>query len=75
MSTVIGLVYGAILLVGVIDASRYSYEDWCIVGRDKNFWLVMLFFFGPLFILPYLLAVRPRLRATRLMPHHRKGRP
>jgi hypothetical protein len=74
MSTVIGLVYGVSLLVGVFDASRYSYENWRIAGRDKNFWLVMLFFFGPLFILPYALAVRPHLQATRLIPRHQKGR-
>jgi hypothetical protein len=72
MSSVIGWSYLLLGIGGAFDASRYSYDEWRLARRDKNFWLVMLLFFSLLFILPYIFAIRPRLRMARLIPTQRK---
>lgn len=74
MSYVIGWSYLLLGVGGAFDASRFSYAEWRLARRNKNFWLVMLAVFGPLFILPYLLATRPRLQTARLVPPDRKAR-
>jgi hypothetical protein len=58
---VIGLLaYLGCWLVAV-DAIRRSSWQWTSADRDKTFWVIMLILFGPLFVIPYLLAVLPRL--------------
>jgi hypothetical protein len=53
-------------VVGLIDALRHSSTDWAYADRDRAFWVIFLFFFGPLVVVPYLVAVRPRF-PTRAM--------
>ena len=67
MSTVIGW---SILLVNValaVDAGRRPYTEWRAARRNKNFWVAMLFFFGVLFLVPYLIRVRPRLQIAAIV--------
>jgi hypothetical protein len=45
---------------GLIDAFMHSSTDWHHADRDRSFWVIFIFFFGPLFVIPYLLMVRPR---------------
>jgi len=63
----IGYIWIAIEALGLIDALRHSAPDWDCAGRTRSFWLIFMFFFGPLFVLPYLFLVRPHFpsRATR----------
>jgi hypothetical protein len=72
VSYVIGWGYLLLGIGGAFNASRYSYEEWRTARCDKNFWLVALAVFGPVFILPYVLAVKPRLRTARLVAPKRK---
>jgi hypothetical protein len=67
LSTVIGWAYLLIGVGGIYSAARFSYAEWRAARRDKNFWLVALGIFGPIFILPYLLAIRPQLQLARLV--------
>jgi hypothetical protein len=66
MSGVIGWLILLVNVVLAVDAGRRPYSEWDVVGRDKNFWVVMLLFFGVLFLIPYLLAVRPRLQIAKI---------
>lgn len=56
----IGYIWIAIEVLGLIDALRHSALDWAYADRDRSFWVLFLFFLGPLVVLPYLFAVRPR---------------
>lgn len=38
----------------------HTSADWHYADRDRTFWVIFMFFFGPLFVIPYLLMVRPR---------------
>lgn len=67
MSQALGWVYLLSGVLGLIDGLRFSYREWESVGRSKNFWLPMLFFFGPLFLPLYLLLVRPVLRTAHIV--------
>jgi hypothetical protein len=56
----IGIVWMAIEVLGLIDALRHPGPDWEYADRDRSFWVIFMFFLGPLFVVPYLFAVRPR---------------
>jgi len=57
----------AIAALGVIDAFRHSSAEWAHADRERLFWVVFMLILGPLFVVPYLLFVRPRFpdRATK----------
>lgn len=59
MATV-GYIWGAIGVGGLIDVFRHSSTDWICADRNRPFWAIFIFFFGPLFVVPYLLLVRSR---------------
>jgi hypothetical protein len=56
----IGYIWIAIEVVGLIDVFRYSSGDWTFADRNRPFWVIFIVFFGPLFVIPYLVFVRPR---------------
>ncbi len=56
----IGFIWVAIEVVGLIDVFRHSSADWAYADRNRPFWVIFIFFFGPLFAIPYLFMVRPR---------------
>jgi hypothetical protein len=56
----IGYIWFAVEVVALIDAFRHPSADWAFADRDRFFWVAFIFFFGPLFAVPYLLIVRPR---------------
>lgn len=67
MIGVLGWLALAINVGGLIDAARRPSVQWHRAGRSKDFWTVALFFFGYLFLVPYLIAVRPRLQLAGLV--------
>lgn len=67
MIQVLSWLYLLACVACVIDAARFSYPAWRAVGRNKNFWLPALFFLGIIFVLPYLVLVRPRLKTARIV--------
>lgn len=56
----IGILWLVIGVLGVVDCLWHTATDWQYADRDRWFWAVFLFFFGPLFALPYLVMVRSR---------------
>jgi hypothetical protein len=57
---VIAFIWIAIEVVGLIDALRRPGSDWEYADRDRPFWVVFMFFLGPLAVAPYLFLVCPR---------------
>jgi hypothetical protein len=58
--TAITFIWLGIEVAGLIDALLHSSSAWHYADRDRWFWVVFMFFFGPIFVLPYLFMVRPR---------------
>lgn len=58
--SVFGFIWIAIEAVALIDVFWHSSADWTYADRNRFFWAVFIFFFGPIFVVPYLLMVRPR---------------
>jgi tryptophan-rich sensory protein len=56
----IGYIWIAVEVVGLVDVFRHSSADWSYAERNRSFWLIFMFFFGPIFVVPYLFLVRPR---------------
>jgi hypothetical protein len=73
MTQALGWLYLLASVGSVIDGGRFSYAEWQAAQRNKNFWLTILFFFSLLFVLPYLLSVRPELKTARIV--RPKGQP
>jgi hypothetical protein len=59
-AAMVGLIWIAVTVLGLIDALRHPASDWDYADRNRPFWVIFMFFFGPLFLVPYLVAVRPR---------------
>ena len=55
-------------IAGLIDALRHSGPDWSYADRNRSFWLIFMVFFGPIFVVPYLLLVRPRFPSAAEQP-------
>lgn len=62
-------------IAGLIDALRHSGSDWSYADRNRSFWLTFMFFFGPIFVVPYLLLVRPRFPSAAEQPDHAFRKP
>lgn len=62
MSALIGWAWVGIGVLGIIDAFRHSASDWAAADRNRPFWVIFMFFFGPVFVTLYAIAVRPRFR-------------
>ena len=66
-------------IAGLIDALRHPGPDWLYADRHRSFWLIFMFFFGPIFVVPYLFLVRPRFPGAAERPdqsfrnYERKG--
>jgi hypothetical protein len=58
--TVVSLIWLGIEAIGLIDALRHPEPDWHYSDRDRWFWVIFMFFLGPIFVIPYLFMVRPR---------------
>jgi hypothetical protein len=58
--TAIAFIWLGIEALGLVDALRHSGPDWDYADRDRSFWVIFMFFFGPLFVIPYLFMVHPR---------------
>ena len=56
----LGWLWLATGIVGIIDAFRHSQSDWTHADRNRGFWVVMMFFFGPIAATIYVLSVRSR---------------
>lgn len=56
----LGWIWVVIVVVGLIDVFRHSSADWTYADRNRAFWAIFIFFFGPLFAIPYLFMVYPR---------------
>ena len=56
----IGFIWVAVEVIGLTDVFRHSSTDWVYADRNRPFWVTFIFFFGPLFVVPYLFMVRPR---------------
>lgn len=57
---VIVIAWLAVEALGLVDAFRHPAADWHYADRERSFWVVMMFFLGPIIVLPYLVSVRPR---------------
>lgn len=64
----IGVIWVLVEIVGLIDALRHSGSDWSYADRDRSFWLIFMFFLGPIFVVPYLFLVRPRFPSATEQP-------
>jgi hypothetical protein len=51
-----------------LDTLRHSGPDWSYADRNRSFWLIFMFFFGPIFVVPYLFLVRPRFPGAAEQP-------
>jgi uncharacterized membrane protein HdeD (DUF308 family) len=60
MSGLIGWLWIATGVLGIVDAFRHSESEWAAADRKRAFWVVFMFFFGPIFVTLYALVVRPR---------------
>lgn len=58
--TGVAIAWLGIEALGLIDALRHSGAEWHYADRERSFWVVFIFFLGPIFVVPYLLLVRPR---------------
>ena len=58
--TAVTVIWLGIEALGLIDALRHSSPEWHYADRQRSFWVIFMFFLGPLFVLPYFLMVRPR---------------
>lgn len=56
----ITVVWLAVAALGVVDGLRHSGADWNYADRERPFWVIFMVVLGPLFVVPYLLFVRPR---------------
>jgi hypothetical protein len=65
--TVVTILWLGIEVLGILDALRRSDSEWRHADRDRPFWVVFMFFLGPIAVAPYLMFVWPRFpgRATR----------
>ena len=64
----IGVIWILVEIAGLIDAVRHSSSDWSYADRNRSFWLIFMFFLGPIFVVPYLLLVRPRFTKAAEQP-------
>jgi hypothetical protein len=60
VASVLGYLWLGIGVLGVIDAFRHSNADWVHADRQRAFWVIFMFFFGPLFVPIYAVAVHQR---------------
>ena len=67
----IGIVFLLIGAAGVIDAALHPTSDWAHADRNKFFWVVGMVVLNVLFVVPYLVAVRPRFRGATNNPFHK----
>jgi tryptophan-rich sensory protein len=58
--SVITVAWLAVAALGLIDAFRHSSAEWDYADRERPFWVVFMFFLGPICVVPYLIFVRPR---------------
>ncbi len=58
--TIVAVIWVGIEVLGLFDALRRSTVEWHYADRERSFWVVFMFFLGPLFVVPYLFLVRPR---------------
>jgi tryptophan-rich sensory protein len=58
--SVITVAWLAVAALGLIDAFRHSSAEWDYADRERPFWVVFMFFLGPICVVPYLFFVRPR---------------
>jgi hypothetical protein len=59
MSTLISIVWIVCVVAGIGDAFRHSSAEWAAADKQRPFWVILLFFLGPIALVPYLLFVRP----------------
>ena len=64
----IGWIWLLVEIAGLIDALRHSAADWSYADRNRSFWFIFMFFFGPIFVVPYLFLVRPRFPGSADQP-------
>jgi hypothetical protein len=64
----IGVIWILVEIAGLIDALRHSGPDWSYADRNRSFWVIFMFFFGPIFVVPYLFLVRPRFPGAAEQP-------
>jgi hypothetical protein len=48
----------------VIDAVRRPAHQWTAADRNRTFWVALLTLMAPIFLIPYLVGVLPRLART-----------
>lgn len=58
--TAVTIAWLVIEALGLIDALRHSSSEWHYADRERSFWVIFMFVLGPIFVVPYLLSVRPR---------------
>lgn len=51
----------AICWVIALDGIRRSSAEWLAADRQRSFWILFLIILGPLFVIPYLVGVLPKL--------------
>jgi tryptophan-rich sensory protein len=64
----IGTIWLLVEILGLTDALRHAGPAWSYADRNRPFWLIFMFFFGPIFVLPYLFLVRPRFPGAAEQP-------
>jgi hypothetical protein len=64
MASLIGYGWFGIGLLGIVDAFRHSASDWAYADRNRPFWVVFMFFFGPIMVPLYMVAVRAQFPRT-----------
>jgi hypothetical protein len=55
----VGIIWRLVEVGGLVDALRRPHWQWSFGDRNRAFWVVFMFFLGPIFVLPYSVAVRP----------------
>lgn len=74
MGSAIGWLWFGIGALGIVDACLHSQSEWVAADRDRSYWVVMLFFFGPVAAVCYAVGVRGRFgRAADVSPEFRKS--
>ena len=67
MASALGYVWLGVALVCVLDAMLHSASQWTAADRNRWFWVIFLTVLGPLFLVPYLVGVRPGFARARIV--------